>query len=110
MVIWVSFISTVTASSKDYAEARKWYEKAAAAGNAFAMNGLGLIYLNGYGVALDYVEARKWYEKAAATGNAYAMYNLGNPYLNGDGAPKDYAEARKWYEKARRRRHAPRHE
>ena len=60
----------------DYAEARKWYEKAAAAGNANAMNNLGDLYFNGNGVPEDYAEARKWYEKAAAAGNEVAKANL----------------------------------
>jgi hypothetical protein len=61
---------------KDYVEARKWYEKSAAAGNALAMNNLGFIYENGNGVPVDYAEARKWYEKAAAAGNEVAKANL----------------------------------
>ena len=64
--------STTTASgvTQDYAKAREWYEKAAAAGDAVAMSQLGLLYDNGQGVAQDYAKAREWYEKAAAKGDA----------------------------------------
>ena len=55
---------------KDFAESRKWFEKAAAAGNTVAMNSLGNIYHYGNGVPKDFAEARKWYEKAAAAGDA----------------------------------------
>ena len=55
--------------------ARRWYEKAAAAGNASAMNNLGTLYDGGRGVRQDYAEARRWYEKAAA-GNENARKRL----------------------------------
>ena len=44
-------------------------QKAAAAGNTAAMNGLGDLYFNGNGVPEDYAEARKWYERALAAGD-----------------------------------------
>ena len=64
------------------------------------MNGIGVLYQNGEGVAKDYVKAREWFEKAAATGEGYAMNNLGRLYQNGLGVPHDYAKAREWREKA----------
>ncbi|MBV8549910.1 MAG: toll/interleukin-1 receptor domain-containing protein [Acidobacteriaceae bacterium] len=85
---------------QDYAEARKWYESAAAAGNAQAMNNLGWLYQKGHGVKQDYAQARRWYEEAVAGGNATAMNNLGMLYQNGYGVKQDYAQARQWYEKA----------
>jgi TPR repeat protein len=90
----------VAEAQQDYAEARRWYEKAAAAGNAAAMTNLGWLYDNGQGVPQDYVAARHWYEKAAAAGGAQGMVNLGLLYDNGQGVPQDYAAARRWYEKA----------
>jgi hypothetical protein len=44
---------------KDYAQARIWYEKAAAGGRTAAMINLGNLYFNGgYGVSKDYAQAR----------------------------------------------------
>jgi hypothetical protein len=57
-------------------EAHRWYEKAAALGDAVAMNNLGVLYNTGRGVSRDYAEARRWYEKAAALGNELAKTNL----------------------------------
>ena len=54
---------------QDYAEAKRWYEKAAAAGDLVAMN-IGMFYRNGNGVTQDYAEAKRWYEKAATAGNS----------------------------------------
>ena len=48
------FIRDGDGVAKDYADARKWYEKAAAAGDANAMNGLGNLHLIGNGVPVDY--------------------------------------------------------
>jgi TPR repeat protein len=61
---------------QDYAKAREWYEKAAAAGNARAMALIGVLYADGHGVPQDYAKAREWYEKAAAGGNADARRAL----------------------------------
>jgi uncharacterized protein len=49
----------------DAAAARRWFEKAAAAGHAEAMNNLGFLYVNGRGVKQDFEAARRWFEKAA---------------------------------------------
>jgi TPR repeat protein len=86
--------------AQDYAKAREWFEKAADKGDAGAMNSLGWLYQNGYGVARDYVKAREWYEKAADKGETKAMLNLGWLYAKGVGVAQDYAKAREWYEKA----------
>ena len=52
----------------DYAEAVKWYRKAAEQGHARAQYSLGFMYYNGRGVPQDYAEAMKWYRKAADQG------------------------------------------
>ena len=61
---------------QDYATARKWCEKAAVQGNAWAQAQLGQLYANGRGMPQDLTTARKWYEKAAAQGNAWAQAQL----------------------------------
>jgi TPR repeat protein len=90
----------------DYAEAVKWYRKAAEQGNAIAQFSLGNKYLNGEGVSQDYAEAVKWYRKAAEQGYARAHLNLGWMYYDGRGVTQDYAEAAKWYRKAAEQGHA----
>ena len=82
---------------QDYAEAVKWYRKAADQGDAHAQSNLGACTKKGQGVPQDYAEAVKWYRKAADQGNATAQYNLGGMYDKGKGVPQDYAEAVKWY-------------
>ena len=51
---------------QDYAEAVKWYRKAAEQGDADAQNSLGVMYRKGRGVAQDYVRAYAWYDLAAS--------------------------------------------
>ena len=52
-------------SPQDYAEAVKWYRKAAEQNDATAQYNLGLMYANGRGVPQDYVMAYKWINLAA---------------------------------------------
>ena len=86
--------------SQDYAEAVKWYRKAAEQGNANAQCNLGYMYENGYGVTKDYAEAVKWYRKAAEQGYARGQCNLGLCYRYGRGIDQDYTQALYWYHKS----------
>ena len=49
----------------DYAEAVKWWRKAAEQGHAQGQYNLAVMYGDGKGVSQDYAEAVKWYRKAA---------------------------------------------
>ena len=62
---------------QDYAEAMKWYRKAADQGHARAQFNLGFMYYDYKGVRQNYAEAMKWYRKAAGQGHARAQFNLG---------------------------------
>ena len=57
--------ATGRAEPEDYAEAARWFEKAAEQGNARAQNGLAILYTKGMGVERDYVQAYVWFELAA---------------------------------------------
>ena len=54
---------------QDYAEAVRWYGKAAKRGNKLAQFGLGMCYEEGQGVSRNYCEAYKFY-KLASDGDA----------------------------------------
>jgi uncharacterized protein len=84
----------------DYAEAVKWFRKAAEQGDAIAQYNLALMYRDGEGVTQDDAEAVKWFRKAAEQGVANAQYNLALRYDKGKGVTQDYAEAAKWFRKA----------
>ena len=86
--------------TQDYAEAVKWWRKAADQGDAEAQLSLGICYKNGQGVTQDYAEAVKWYRKAADQGHAWAQNNLGVCYYNGQGVTKDLDKAKELWRKA----------
>ena len=50
---------------QNYAEAMKWFRKAADQGNARAQHGIGVMYANGQGVPQNDAEAMRWYRMAA---------------------------------------------
>ena len=85
---------------KDYAEAVKWWRKAAEQNYAKAQYDMGLCYANGEGVEKDYMEAVKWWRKAAEQNYADAQSYLGLCYERGEGVAKDFVEAVRWYRKA----------
>jgi len=85
------------AAEQGNAKAVKWYRKAAEQGNAEAQFNLGLMYDKRQGVPQDYAEAVKWYRKAAEQGFAEAQTNLGIMYFTGQGVPKDYVLAHMWF-------------
>ncbi len=87
-------------NKKDYATARKWYERAAAMGEVNSINWLGVFYHNGWGVERDYVKAREYYEKAVKQNDMYAMCNLGILYEYGLGVEMNKAKAKELYQKA----------
>jgi TPR repeat protein len=85
---------------QNYAEALRWYRKAADQGDTKAQYGVGYMYYYGQAVQQDYAEAFLWYNKAAEQGYAKAQVNLSLMYYYGQGTPRDYATAVGWYRKA----------
>jgi TPR repeat protein len=85
---------------QDYAQAAKWYRKAADQGAAYAQTVLGFTYDVGHGVPQNYAEAAKWYRKAADQGVAFAQYNLGVMSKKGRGVFRDDWQSANWYSKA----------
>jgi uncharacterized protein len=86
-------------TTRDKAEAIRWFQRAAEAGHAPAMDSLAfqLLYPE---PSLDSAAAIEWYRKAAAKGDASAMGSLGFCYREGTGVPCDYAEAVRWFIRA----------
>jgi uncharacterized protein len=80
-----------------YAEAAKWFGRAAEAGNADAQAGLAELYETGQGVSKDSGKAIELYRRAAEQGHAGAQYALGFDYETGRGVPQDQVQAAKWF-------------
>ena len=94
------------APENDFAEAAKWFRKAAEQGDPMGQGMLGWLYATGRGVDKDLKTAVEWFRKGAAQGNAEAQFGMGfsvrdswlEPYYNtGD---KDWKIVADWYVKA----------
>ena len=75
-------------TQQDYAEAIRWYRRAAEQGDAAAQNDLGSMYLNGMGVPKNATEAARWYRKSAEQGLAMGMFHYALRCLHGDGVER----------------------
>jgi TPR repeat protein len=69
------------------------WQPLAEAGDAESQYGLGMMYGNGFGVAMDDALAIKWYGMAAEQGHADALCNLAVMHQNGWGVPLNEEEA-----------------
>ncbi len=86
--------------TKDFAQARSWFEKSAKQDDARAQFNLGVMYYTGEGVKQNYKAAQDWFEKAAVQNNTRALFNLGVMYYRGEGVKQDFAEAMNNFTKA----------
>jgi TPR repeat protein len=64
-------------SARDYVQAGRCYEEAAAKGHSLAQFNLAIMYELGQGRASDQVKARAWMLRAAESGDAGAQFRLG---------------------------------
>lgn len=85
---------------QNYAEAVKWYIKAAEQGDADSELNLGYAYQTGSGIKKSEKEAAKWIEKAAEQGIMEAEDSIGAAYLYGKGVRKDEVAAAHYFGKA----------
>jgi TPR repeat protein len=87
--------------AKDEAQARKLFERAAAAGNPRGISNMAAL---GGGAPADPVQTRSLLAKAGET-NPEAQYQLGLMIADGVGGPKDDVTARALFEKAAAQNH-----
>lgn len=74
--------------------------KAADAGDAEAMNQIGVLQMLNARTPSDYSMALYWLQQAIDGGSVNAMYNLARMYLHGVGMARDYVNAFKWFERS----------
>ena len=80
---------------KNHVQARRYYQLAAAQGNAEGQATLGQMLSRGEGGPQDLVEARRMNTLAAAQGHVVAQTFLGIMHYQGDGGAQDFVEARR---------------
>lgn len=87
------YVNKKPRTEQDLAEALKWFRKANELGHPNAINNMGVMYQNGFGVQKDKNEAKKWYQKAVDLGFDVAQNNLGALYLADAKTPEDFEKA-----------------
>ena len=75
----------------------EWYRRAAEQGNADAQVNLGLMYINGSGVAQDESAALQCFRMAANQNHPKAQFNLGALLYNGAAGEPDLGEVCQWW-------------
>jgi TPR repeat protein len=97
-------LATGSAGTKDVAQARELFERAAAAGNPRgATNLMALSSMDG--APYDAARIRALLTRAAETNSAEAQYQLGLMMAEGNGGPRDDVAARGLFEKAAAQNH-----
>ena len=81
----------------DYNRALASWRPLAVQGNPVAQNNLGIMYLDGKGVARNNTEALRWIARSASNGSSSGQNNLGGLYRDGKGVPRDYGKAAQWF-------------
>ena len=81
------------AQRRDYAEAAKWFTRAAAQGQKNAAHNLGNIFESGLGVAKDGARARELFKQALRAGYLPAAIGYAGLLLRGEGGAADYGTA-----------------
>ena len=76
------------------------YKVGAEGGDALCQWQVGLMYIQGHGVAVDYKQARLWFEKAAAQDHLSAIGQLGVMYDDGKGVTPSWRRARELFKRA----------
>ena len=95
----IYYIANYYEKEKDFANAVKWYEKAATLGNPQAMLALGEIYRDDRCGMRNVAKAVECYEKAAKFEklNSSAVLFLGRTYEMGDGIVPNTEKSKFWY-------------
>ncbi len=88
---------------QDYASALPLFIQADKLGHMKAPRYLGLMYLNGDGVAQSNQQAFDYFSKAASNGDITGQYWLGYCYERGLGVVQDVNQAIRWYQESAKR-------
>jgi dienelactone hydrolase len=79
-------LSNERGTVRDFAEARRLFEQSAQAGEAAAMNSLGVLHRDGLGVPRDDTIAARWFHQAAILRHPAGLANYGRFLWQGRGA------------------------
>lgn len=86
--------------SQDPSVALAWFKRAADKDSADALERIGSMQRDGFGLPQDHAEAMRWYEKAVKAGSKRAIASIGYMYFHGWGVPQSHAQALDYYRQA----------
>lgn len=89
-------IAVRAVSEGEYPTAYREFQTLANREDPRGQNGLGILYLRGWGVEQDVDKALSLFHKSAKKGHRAAENNLGEMYMAGVGVPKDFGQAFQW--------------
>jgi serine/threonine protein kinase len=87
---------------RQFDQARKYYEDAAAAGYALSLSNLGVLYMNGEGVQRSPEVAANLFRQGAEKGDPSGMFFYASCLQDGLGLPKDPKAAGEWFRRSAR--------
>jgi serine/threonine protein kinase len=87
-------------SQNRYSEAIPPFEQACTGGNGVGCNYLGIMYLDGFGVATNGLTAIAYYSRACDLREPTGCLNAGDCYRNGTGVKRNIEKARQFLDKA----------
>lgn len=93
----------VAYQAKDYATALPFFQQAQTLGHSKASRYLGLMALNGYGMAQNPQRAFEYFTTASQAGDTTGQYWLAHCYEQGIGTTKDVKQAFYWYQNSSKR-------
>jgi TPR repeat protein len=91
--------------SKDPAQVRAWYAKAADYGFVPALDMLGTSWMSGTGAARDPAKGVAYLKEAAEAGYVPAQYHLGAAWYSGEAGARDLTLAGAWFAAAAKKGH-----
>lgn len=84
----------------EYLQAMKAFGRAAKNGNTDAQYQIGIMFLEGQGLAANPEDAAYWFRKAAQNGHMGAQFEIGYCFQNGIGVQADRRIAAEWFWRA----------
>ena len=101
--LWALGNRDETVQPVNFERGKTTLERAAAAGDIYAVHSLGNLYYEGRGVPQDLAKARSLFETSARMGHTFSMNTLGRMYQRGEAVATDLGMTRRyWSESAAR--------
>ena len=96
----MDLLGTYYRKLRQFDQARKYYEDAAAVGYSLSLSNLGVLYMNGEGVQRSPEVAANLFKQGAEKGDPNAMFFYASCLEDGVGLQKDIKAAAEWFRRS----------